>query len=341
MNKKPLLGDLIPMPKISVIVPVYNVEKYIKRCIDSILNQTFNEFELILVDDGSPDNCGAICDEYAKRDNRVHVIHQKNGGLSAARNSGIAWALEKSDSEWISFIDSDDWVHPDYLLFLYKAVMETNLNVGLCKLKIVNGINDFNKENGDYYSISPQDLLYKDRGNTVAACGKLYKKHDFTSTFFPVGKLHEDEFTTYKVIFRYQKIAFVNSNLYYYYVNPLSITQSKWSLRRLDVLSAFTEQLCFFKNKHYTKAFSSTARVLMFGYANAVVNLRNFYPRKVRLRVKYHFLFVCCKLRGFGRFLLSKEKENIRFMVTPKLANTRKWFKKKKSNAIELLKGKK
>ena len=103
------------MPLISVIVPVYKVEEYLSRCVDSILSQTFEDFELILIDDGSPDNCGKICDEYTKKDNRVHVIHQENGGLSSARNAGIDWAFENSDSEWLTFIDSDDWVHIQYL----------------------------------------------------------------------------------------------------------------------------------------------------------------------------------------------------------------------------------
>ena len=103
------------MPIISVIVSVYKVEPYIRQCVDSILAQTFTDFELILVDDGSPDNCGAICDEYAAQDCRVRVIHQENGGLSAARNAGIDWAFANSDSQWLAFVDSDDWVHPDYL----------------------------------------------------------------------------------------------------------------------------------------------------------------------------------------------------------------------------------
>ena len=100
--------------KVSAIVPVYNVEKYIYRCVDSILNQTFSDFELILVDDGSPDNCPQICDEYAKKDSRIKVIHKENGGLSSARNAG----LDIASGEWISFIDSDDWIHKDYLLYL-------------------------------------------------------------------------------------------------------------------------------------------------------------------------------------------------------------------------------
>ena len=122
------------MPTISVIVPVYKVEKYIHRCVDSILNQTFSDFELILVDDGSPDNCGAICDEYAAKDSRVVVIHQENGGLSAARNAGIDWAFANSDSQWLSFIDSDDWVHPEYLQKLLDTAVNNSAEVAFCTL---------------------------------------------------------------------------------------------------------------------------------------------------------------------------------------------------------------
>ena len=122
------------MPEISIIVPVYNVEKYLQRCVDSILAQTFSDFELLLVDDGSPDNCGEICDWYATQDDRVHVIHQKNGGLSAARNAGIDWAFSNSDSQWLNFIDSDDWVHPQYLEVLKNAVDKDGTDLSITKL---------------------------------------------------------------------------------------------------------------------------------------------------------------------------------------------------------------
>ena len=117
---------------ISIIVPVYKVEKYIHRCVDSILAQTFTDFELILVDDGSPDNCGIICDEYALKDNRIHVIHKENGGLSDARNAGIDWAFENSNSEWITFIDSDDWVHPKCLEALVRAAQIYGTEIAIC-----------------------------------------------------------------------------------------------------------------------------------------------------------------------------------------------------------------
>ena len=117
---------------ISVIVPVYKVEKYIHRCVDSILTQTFTDFELILVDDGSPDNCGIICDEYALKDNRIHVIHKENGGLSDARNAGIDWAFENSNSEWLTFIDSDDWVHPKYFEAMVRAAQIYRTEIAIC-----------------------------------------------------------------------------------------------------------------------------------------------------------------------------------------------------------------
>lgn len=120
------------MPTISVIVPVYKVEPWLWRCVDSILAQTYTDFELILVDDGSPDNCGAICDEYAAKDSRVHVIHQKNGGLSAARNAGIDWVFAHSDSRWLTFVDSDDWLYPETLQFLLRDAAEKDIAKQAC-----------------------------------------------------------------------------------------------------------------------------------------------------------------------------------------------------------------
>lgn len=123
------------MPEISVIVPVYKVEPYLRRCVDSILSQTFTDFEVILVDDGSPDDCPAICDEYAGKDERVRVIHQENGGLSAARNAGLDWVFANSDSRWISFVDSDDCVHPKFLEYLHRAGVENNVQISICTYK--------------------------------------------------------------------------------------------------------------------------------------------------------------------------------------------------------------
>ena len=120
------------MPEISVIVPVYNVEPYIRRCVDSILSQTFTDFELILVDDGSPDKCPIICDEYAEKDKRIRVFHQTNQGQATARNKALDWILSNSDSEYVTFVDSDDWVHPRYLELLYKANNNLGTSISQC-----------------------------------------------------------------------------------------------------------------------------------------------------------------------------------------------------------------
>ena len=121
------------MPKISVIVPVYNVEKHLPRCIESILAQTFSDFELILVNDESSDNSGQICDEYSMRDNRIKVIHQKNGGPGSARNTGIDYVMQQEKAKWICFVDSDDWLHPQYLEILYKAARQENCKIAICR----------------------------------------------------------------------------------------------------------------------------------------------------------------------------------------------------------------
>ncbi|MBE5773435.1 MAG: glycosyltransferase family 2 protein [Clostridiales bacterium] len=243
------------MPLISVIVPVYKVEPYLRRCVDSILAQTFTDFELILVDDGSPDNCGVICDEYAQRDSRVHVIHQENGGLSAARNAGIDWAIANSDSQWLSFVDSDDWVHPQMLEQLYRGVQEHRVKVSICGYRETEGNDPWEKE--EFASkLWPVEQYYVEHNinATIAVC-KLYHKDCFKVIRYPVGKLHEDEYVTYRILFEFDQVAVIDSPMYAYFVNPQGITKGTWTTKRLDVLGAMQEQVRFFKNNGFHKAY--------------------------------------------------------------------------------------
>lgn len=243
------------MSCISIIVPVYNVEKYIHRCIDSILAQTFTDFELILVDDGSPDNCGKICDEYAEKDCRIHVIHKVNGGLSDARNAGIDWTFANSDSEWITFIDSDDWIHPKYMEALYNAVKETGCEISICGYEETTGdspkVDDINLQ---AVTVNTEDFFCEHNVNAVIACAKLYKKELFRGIRYPVGKLHEDEFTTYKLLFQCDNCGFIKEPLYAYYRNEASITQSTWTPRRLDAYDALLSQIDYFCNNGFIRA---------------------------------------------------------------------------------------
>lgn len=253
------------MPTVSVIVPVYNVEKYLSQCIDSILAQTFSDFELILVDDGSPDNCGKICDGYAEKDSRITVIHKENGGLSSARNSAIDWAFKNSNSEWISFIDSDDWVHPQYLEALLSATTTLNADIGVCEYEETTcRSTTYDTLKPIPEKISPEELYVDKHVTSVIACAKLYKKELFRSIRYPVGKLHEDEYVTYKILFEYGNVSYINEKLYFYYSNPNSITLGEWSPKRLDAVAAHEEQIEYFRSHNFTEALKKTEKVLLW-----------------------------------------------------------------------------
>ena len=224
-------------PLISIIVPVYKVAPYLRQCVDSILAQTFPGFELILVDDGSPDNCGAICDAYKNADSRVIVIHQENKGLSAARNAGLDWAFAHSSSSWITFVDSDDFVVPDYLEILYRHAVETEADI------VCTGATFF--QDGTQVDpcrkvISVQCIsgreacrgVYTDGTVSVFAWGKLYKKKLFQSVRFPEGKIYEDQFVIPQMLYQTTNIAVLRAWLYCYRQRAGSILHSAFSLAR-------------------------------------------------------------------------------------------------------------
>lgn len=258
------------MPCISVIVPVYKVEPYLRRCVDSILAQTFTDFELILVDDGSPDNCPTICDEYKQKDSRIHVIHQQNGGLSTARNAGIDWAFANSGSQWLTFIDSDDWVHKDYLLHLKATAAETKCLACVCGLWRTDGCG-FPEED----ELTPErisaDRFYcdyaSDRISPAASCGKLFHKSLFQTLRFPPGKLHEDEFTTYLAIYQAGSIGIYAARLYAYYTNPSGIMHAQWSPRRLDAIEAYEQQMSFARQNKNDRLFTRILQLYILNLA--------------------------------------------------------------------------
>ena len=261
--------------KISVIVPVYDVEAYLNRCVDSILAQTFTDFELILIDDGSPDNCGVICDSYAESDPRIRVIHQANGGLSAARNAGIDWAFANSDSEWLLFVDSDDWIAPYTLELLYEANMQFHTDVSSCNFEKTDVKSNAwpDPKAVSFRCVSAEKYYYEDNVPATVAWGKLYRKSCFLNMRYPAEKIHEDEFVTYKILFDCNKISVTDTALYFYYQRADSIMQDTWSPKRMAFFEAVLEQIRFFRAKGMDEIAERRMRTYISIAINQILNI--------------------------------------------------------------------
>ena len=201
---------------ISIIIPVYKVEKYLEKCIESVLKQTYTNLQIILVDDGSPDNCGKICDEYAKKDSRIEVIHKANGGLSDARNVGIS----KAKGRYIGFVDSDDYIKEDMYEILLNLIKKYDADVSICNLYDVIDGNEYirNKENGirEYSRLDILKEVLLDKNIQSYAWNKLYKKELFDEVKYPIGKKYEDIGTTFYIFEKCNKIVVTSEPEYYY-----------------------------------------------------------------------------------------------------------------------------
>jgi glycosyltransferase involved in cell wall biosynthesis len=229
---------------ISVVVPIYNVEKYLKKCVNSLLNQSYANLEVILVNDGSPDQCSEICDAFAARDMRVKVIHKKNGGLSDARNAGIDIAT----GNYITFVDSDDFLKKTAIELLYNSLIKNKCDISTCRYEIVYEDNLCSKDDVENKELvlsaqdAMEDMLYQEH-TTNSAWAKLYKMELFADIRYPKGRLYEDLGTTYKLFDRASKIVFNSSREYYYLQRKESIVSSPFSKSRMDGLYFASKQL--------------------------------------------------------------------------------------------------
>ncbi|EOS48867.1 hypothetical protein C809_01978 [Lachnospiraceae bacterium MD335] len=238
--------------KISVIVPIYNVERLLCRCIESIRKQTYKNLEIILVDDGSPDNSGDICEDYADKDRRIKVIHKCNGGLSDARNIGIEFA----SGEYICFVDSDDWLDLDMLELLHKVCVDRKADIVECSYRNVYA-DYIQEETCCTAEIIEADSIFALEGMLdwkyfkPVAWNKLYKKSVLGDIRYPLGKIHEDEFTTYKYFYNANKLVYVDVSKYNYdRTRNDSITGTGFKESTLDACFAFRERVDFFKEHH-------------------------------------------------------------------------------------------
>ena len=227
------------MVKVSVIVPVYNVEKYLTECIDSIVKQTFEDLEIILVDDGSTDTSGNLCDDWAKRDPRIKVLHKKNGGLSSARNAG----LDVAKGQYISFVDSDDKIDKNFIKFLFNDIKDTNSDIACCNYYSFD-LNGRFKQGKSFQkrivltSIEGKEKLLMENYYKCYAWNKLYKYELFNNIRYPVGKLFEDIDTTYELFNKSNQISYRSTPLYYYRQRDNSITASSFTNKTYDLWNA-------------------------------------------------------------------------------------------------------
>lgn len=223
-------------PLISVIVPIYNVEKYLPKCIDSLVGQSYPNLEIVLVDDESPDRCGEICDEYAKSNKNIKVLHQKNQGVSAARNNGV----KISTGEYISFVDPDDYVTREYIDVLYSALIQYDADMSAAGIfQVTNEKVSPSEHQEKIYSVllTKEKMIFKMyhyEGTNDACWGKLYKRSIIEANPFPVGKIYEDLITVGKIVSECDKIVYSSKCIYYYVKRENSILSSKLTQKHVD-----------------------------------------------------------------------------------------------------------
>ncbi len=266
---------------ISIIVPVYKVEKYIHKCIESILNQTYDKLEIILIDDGSPDSCPKICDDYALRDNRIKVIHQKNQGLSSARNKGI----ELAKGEYIGFVDSDDYIEPSMFQDLYNTIVENNADISICNFYV---INNKSKEktvknglkNKQYNKIEALKEILLDNEIQSYAWNKLYKRELFENVKYPVGKKYEDIGTTFYLFEKSNRIQYIGKPEYNYLNREDSIVFNYNEQTIIDYIDIIIERYKYVEKKYdalkkYNFYYLAKTLITAFNDANSLININN------------------------------------------------------------------
>ena len=241
-------------PKITIIVPIYKVEKYLSKCIDSILNQTFTDFELILVNDGSPDNCPQICEEYKEKDSRIIVIHKENGGLSSARNAG----LDIAKGEYIGFVDPDDTIDNKMYQVLYEVIEREKADVAVCDFYLVDeqtGNKSLRGRNSTeiqiFDSLTVLNMFYnqdyKRGGYFIVAWNKLYKRDIFSNLEYPHGLIYEDEYIAHRIFYKANKVVCTPDYLYYYLKRGTSILGQSSNIKKADKVLAKLDRIHYYK----------------------------------------------------------------------------------------------
>lgn len=322
---------------VSVIVPVYKVEKYLSKCIDSILNQTYSNLEIILVDDESPDHCGAICDEYAKKDSRIKVIHKENGGLSDARNAGI----DVASGEYLMFVDSDDWIDCNAIEVLYQRMRQDCSDMAVGSVICTDEADNLIKDSGSQWQLSDATYDLEKFSNEIIlhfpmACSKLYRTEFFKEIRFPVGKVHEDEFVVHRLAGRCKTISTVSNIVYFYRQREGSIMSEQNYLKRLDAIEAWIDRIIFYSEQSLISAMQKTFLHIMIVMPNIVshINLKNKenqkYVKKLYSDIKKLYYMKLKSLASFSvrlRFTIFSLSPNLYIKIISIYAKLRNSFR--------------
>ena len=309
-------------PRVTVIVPIYRVEEYLPACLDSILAQTMQECELILVDDGSPDNCGAICDEYAARDRRVRVIHQDNAGVSAARNAG----LDAARGAYVSFIDGDDRISPRFL----ECLLTPETDIAQCG---VASVSEKLAEAAVFEIVPAREMSLRMYGNDclpyVVVCNKLWRRDILKGLRFPVGSRYEDEAFIWKGYEAAGSIAVTDALLYDYRQRDGSFTNQRFTPQRLDAAKALQERAEHYKAIGDEELFTLTQAALCHQLRGYMPDIRRALPQEAG---RYHALMRQCyrdvmRSRSCG---ITKRLGLSLQMVSPMLYRTLKQYNAKR-----------
>lgn len=298
---------------ISIIVPVYNVEKYVKKCIESIIEQTYKNLEIILIDDGSTDESGKICDEFNNKDKRIKVIHKQNGGLSDARNVGI----DNANGEYVSFIDSDDYVNDDYIELLFDTVKQYDADMSIASHRVIYEKNIIDRSTGENFCTEPKEILEMllyDNGIDTSAWGKLYKKSLFNEIRFPKGRLFEDSATTYKLIDKSKKIAVCSKPIYNYVIRNNSISNENFSEKKLDLIVSTEEMTNYIKN-NYPELEKACNRRLMYAYLSTLTQLAKSKVKNKKIQKKL-MEYICKNRRSVLRDKSIPKRDRIGLLST-------------------------
>lgn len=295
--------------RISIIIPVYNVAQYLFRCVNSVLSQTYNNLEVILVDDGSTDGSEKVCDDLKCTDGRIIVIHQKNGGLSQARNTGI----DICTGEYIAFIDSNDYIAPNMIKLLLNTILQSNAELAVCNFAYVNEdgteIQSRNRDMPIQTEVLSQRqalscLCVEKYYYYVIACNKLYHRSLFRDLRFIIGKIHEDEFIVHHILAEYKVIACISEPLYFYVQRDNSIMNDCYAVKRLDAVEALFDRCNFLleKGMHKEALFSLTTARQHLGFG--MHQLKN--DSKARVQIK-------TLVNSYRNFFAELLKENFSF----------------------------